>query len=102
MDALGEALVRGDRRAELVGEAGLPAGIRDPATHCRVNAADQLVHVEARDIIDGGGEHLEPRRSQILGVASLALLVRAARIGQCCAQPVLKEITQRPRPVGIV
>jgi hypothetical protein len=34
MDALGEATLRGDRRAELLGEAGLPDGIRHPAAHC--------------------------------------------------------------------
>jgi len=34
MDALGEAILRGEGRAELLGEAGLPAGIRHPAAHC--------------------------------------------------------------------
>jgi hypothetical protein len=34
-------------------------------------AAGQLVEIEARDIIDGGGEHVEPRRFQIVPVASL-------------------------------
>jgi hypothetical protein len=103
VDTLAEVFVGGHGPADLLGK-GWPliwgGQLRHPERG--VHAADELVEVQLGDVIDGGGEHLEPGRGQVILLAPLALLVGAAGERQLGAQPVFQVIAQRPGPAGVL